>query len=133
MKYEISCQSALSNLLSADYADYADSWKKGVIMTILFEALTREIIGAAFEVHRTLGCGFLEAVYQEAMELELQSHGILFVSQQNLEIEYKGQLLKQKYRPDFLVDNKVIVEIKALACLAGAEEAQVLNYLKASG
>src|SRR5688572_32654684 len=49
--------------------------------------------------------------------LELQSRGILFVSQQNLEIEYKGQLLKQKYRPDFLVDNKVIVEIKALACL----------------
>ena len=102
-------------------------------MALLFEDLTGEIISAAFEVHRTLGCGFLEAVYQEAMELELHSRGISFVSQQQLQIEYKGQLLKQKYKPDFLVDNYVIVEIKALACLTGVEVSQVLNYLKASG
>ena len=102
-------------------------------MTLLFEELTGLIIGAAIEVHTTLGCGFLEAVYQEAMELELKSRGIPFVAQKELLIIYKGQPLQQKYRPDLIIDKKVIVELKALSRLSGVEEAQVINYLKASG
>jgi len=100
---------------------------------ILYAELTGKIIGAAMEVHRTLGCGFLEAVYQEALELELELQGIPFVRQQELDISYKGRILKQKYKPDIIVDGKVIVEIKALERLTSLEEAQVLNYLKAKG
>ena len=85
------------------------------------------------EVHRTLGCGFLEAVYQEASLLELEIRGAPVVSQQELEISYKGRKLKQKYKPDFVADGKVIVEIKAIAKLTSIEEAQVINYLKATG
>jgi len=100
---------------------------------LLYEELTRKIIGAAMEVHRTFGCGFLEAVYQEALEFELELQGVLFVPQQEVTITYKGRTLKQKYKPDILVDNKVIVEIKALAPKTSTEAAQVLNYLKATG
>jgi GxxExxY protein len=102
-------------------------------MALLYEELTRKIIGAAMEVHRTLGCGFLEAVYQEALEFELELQGVLFVPQQEVTITYKGRTLKQKYKPDILVDNKVIVEIKALARLTSTQEAQGINYLKATG
>jgi len=80
-----------------------------------------------------LGCGFLEAVYQEALEFELELQKVPFVAQQELTVTYKGRTLKPKYKPDILVDNKVIVEIKALARLTSIEEAQVLNYLKATG
>ena len=95
---------------------------------------TYAIIGAAMEVHRELGCGFLEAVYQEALEMELQLRGIPFRSQVELPIQYKGRVLKKKYCADFIVyDNAVIVELKALAKLSGIEEAQIINYLKATG
>ena len=102
-------------------------------MALVHQDLTHKIIGAAMEVHRTLGCGFLEAVYQEALEMELRQQGIPYVAQQELTILYKERELKQTYKPDFLVDQKVIVEIKALARLTGTEEAQVVNYLKATG
>ena len=102
-------------------------------MALLYKELTGKIIGAAMEVHRTLGCGFLEAVYQEALELELELQRIPFIAQQELTIVYKGRTLEQKYKPDIIADNKVIVEIKALARLTGIEEAQVINYLKATG
>ena len=85
------------------------------------------------EVHRTLGCGFLEGVYQEALELELGQQGVPFVAQQELRILYKDRPLKQKYKPDLMVDHKVIVEIKATAQLSGIDEAQIINYLKATG
>ena len=91
------------------------------------------IVGAAIEVHRELGPGFLEAVYQEALELELISRNIGSVPQQKLQILYKGKLLKQTYQPDFLCFQQIIVELKALSRLSGQEEAQVLNYLKATG
>jgi GxxExxY protein len=91
------------------------------------------IVGAAIEVHRELGPGFLEAVYQEALELELCSRNISSVPQQKLQIHYKGKLLKQNYQPDFLCFQQIIVELKALSRLSGQEEAQVLNYLKATG
>ncbi len=102
-------------------------------MPLLYEELTRKIIGAAMEVHRTLGCGFLEGVYQEAFELELGEQGVPFVAQRELNIAYKGRTLKQRYKPDLMVDQKVIVEIKAIAKLTSADEAQMINYLKATG
>jgi len=91
------------------------------------------IIGAAIEVHRELGHGFLEPVYQEAMEMELKDRGIPFVPQQELEVFYKKRLLKKKYCADFVCYSQIIVEIKALTRLSGTEEAQLLNYLKATG
>ncbi|MFO0826462.1 MAG: GxxExxY protein [Gemmataceae bacterium] len=94
---------------------------------------TYAIIGAAMEVHRQLGCGFLEAVYQEALELELADRGIPFEPQRELPIHYKGRVLTTTYKPDFLCHTAVVVELKALAQMGTVEEAQVLNYLKATG
>jgi len=90
------------------------------------------IVGAAIEVHRQLGCGFLEAVYQGAPEIELGSQGVPFDSQPPLQIRYKGHLLEKKYFPDLICHGKIIVELKALDKLTDKERSQVLNYLKAS-
>jgi GxxExxY protein len=94
---------------------------------------TYAIIGAAMEVHRQLGCGFLEAVYQQALELELQARGIPFIRQVELPIFYKGQQLDASYIADLICYETVIVELKALARLSGTEHSQVINYLKATG
>ena len=94
---------------------------------------TYAIIGAAMEVHRQLGCGFLEAVYQEALDLELAARNVPFRPQLSLAVRYKGQELKCKYCADFICFNEVIVEIKALSKLTGIEVAQIINYLKATG
>jgi GxxExxY protein len=94
---------------------------------------TYAIIGAAMEVHRHLGCGFLEQVYQEAMEIELAARNIPFSRQIELVIAYKGQALKCGYRADFICFESVIVELKALSQIGGIEDAQVINYLKATG
>ncbi len=93
---------------------------------------THAIIGAAMEVHRHLGCGFLEAVYQEAFQRELQERSIPFKREVQIPIFYKGSLLKAEYRADFICFDSVIVELKALQKLTGVEEAQVINYLKAT-
>jgi len=85
------------------------------------------------EVHRQLGCGFLEAVYQEALTIELAAREVPFRKEETLPIFYKGQRLDTFYRADLICFDSVIVEIKALDQLSGAEEAQVLNYLKATG
>ncbi len=92
-----------------------------------------EIAGAAMEVYNVLGPGFLEPVYQEALEMELTDRKIPFESQKELPIFYKGRRLKKIYVADFVVYGKVIVEIKALDHLANREESQLLNYLKATG
>jgi len=94
---------------------------------------TYKIIGAALEVHKVLGCGFLEAVYQEALEREFKSQEIPFKSQPMVQISYKGKLLDKTYQPDFICYEEVIVEIKAISLLSGVEEAQLINYLKATG
>lgn len=97
------------------------------------DPLTYAIIGAAMAVHRELGPGYLEAVYQQALEIELASCGIPFVSQAEIQIHYKGIPLSSPYRSDFLCFDCVILEIKAVSQFVAAHEAQLINYLKATG
>jgi GxxExxY protein len=93
---------------------------------------TYAIIGAAMEVHKQLGCGFLEPVYQEALAIEFAKREISFRREVKLPIRYKGQLLLTSYCADFIGFDTVVVELKALTRLSGIEEAQVINYLKAT-
>ncbi|MEA3359251.1 MAG: GxxExxY protein [Thermodesulfobacteriota bacterium] len=93
---------------------------------------TYRIIGCAMEVHRELGCGFLEAVYQEALDREFNTQEIPYKSQPTIQIAYKGQPLNKTYQPDFVCYEEIIVEIKALSSISGTEEAQLINYLKAT-
>ena len=90
------------------------------------------IIGAAMEVHREEGCGFAEPVFQECMEIELAGRALPVVPQVELPIYYKGRKLRKTYVADFVAYGKIIVELKALERLTEKEDAQVINYLKAS-
>jgi len=94
---------------------------------------TFAIIGAAMEVHRQLGHGFLELVYQTALAPEFQDRGIPYAAEGALPIKYKGKLLTCTYRADFICFKNVIVETKAIAQLTGADDAQLINQLKATG
>lgn len=93
---------------------------------------TYAIIGAALEVHKELGCGFLGAVYQEALAIEFSKRNIPFRREVHLPIHYKGALLTAGYCVDFICFESIIIELKALAHMTGVEEAQVINYLKAT-
>jgi len=104
-----------------------------IMSEILLKDEVFQIVGAAIEVHRELGCGFLEPVYQEALEIELQTRDIPFSPQEPLTILYKNHSLKKLYIPDFICFGQIIVELKALDRLTGKEESQILNYLKATG
>jgi GxxExxY protein len=86
-----------------------------------------------FDVYREMGCGFLEAVYQECLLKELQIRQIPFVAQPLLQLSYKGQRLEQTYRPDFICYDKIVLELKAVKGIGPEHKAQVINYLKATG
>ncbi|MEA3352026.1 MAG: GxxExxY protein [Chloroflexota bacterium] len=96
---------------------------------LLYKNLTYAIIGACMEAHRVLGPGFLESVYQTALANELALRGIPFHEQVRLQVTYK-EIIAGEYRADFLIDDKVIVEIKAVSELNEIHEAQLINYLK---
>ena len=102
-------------------------------MDLICKEESYKIIGAAMEVHRELGSGFLEAVYQEALALEFIRKDIPFKQEAKLEISYKEQTLSKYYEADFICYNKIILEIKAINELSSSHESQVINYLKATG
>jgi GxxExxY protein len=95
--------------------------------------LTDKIIGAAIEVHRHLGPGLLESAYETCLALELERFGLIVERQKPLMVVYKGIQLPQAYRIDMVVENKVVIEIKAIDSLTEVHGAQVLSYLKFSG
>ncbi len=106
--------------------------KSGWDNELLFKDETFKIIGTGMAVSNVLGCGFLEAVYQEALEIELEDNSIPFEPQKRIQISYKDRILKKEYEADFLCFDKIIVEIKAIKEITEIEEAQMLNYLKAT-
>ncbi len=101
-------------------------------MEILFKEESYSVMGACFEVRNEMGSGFLEEVYHEAIIREMGMRGISFLSKPKMPIYFKGFLLTRKYEPDFVVYEKIILELKAVKCLASEHRAQVHNYLKAS-
>ena len=101
-------------------------------MELIYKEEAYRIIGAAMEVHTELGCGFLEAIYQEALEIEFQKQGISYEREKLLPVYYKDIKLKKRYSADFVCYDKIIVELKALSSLTTQDESQVLNYLKAT-
>ena len=102
-------------------------------MELLYQEETYRLIGACFEVYKDKGCGFLEAVYQECLEIEFDIQGVPFVPQAGLNLTYKGRQLKQKYQPDFICFDRIVIELKAVNRLDEVHRAQVHNYLKATG
>lgn len=92
--------------------------------------LTQKIIGAAIEVHRTLGPGLLESAYQECLLFELKSLGLKVEKEKTLPIIYKNIKLDHGYRIDLLVENKIVLELKTVECLTDVHTAQILTYLK---
>lgn len=100
---------------------------------IIYKEESYKIVGAAFKVYNTLGPGFLEAVYQEALEIEFQRQGIPYEREKELIIKYDGIELKQTYKADFVCFGKIIVELKAVSALDETHRSQVYNYLHATG
>ena len=100
---------------------------------IVYKEESYKIVGAAFKVYNELGSGFLEAVYQEALEIEFQRQGIPYEREKELKITYAGVGLKQTYKADFVCFGKIIVELKAVSELIDAHRSQVYNYLHATG
>lgn len=101
--------------------------------TLIFREECYRIIGACFEVYNDKGSGFLEPVYQECLEIELELQAIPSVPHQAVHVSYRGRELKQKFIPDFVCYGNIIVEIKAVSSLIDEHRAQVINYLNASG
>jgi GxxExxY protein len=100
---------------------------------LLYEDESYQVRGAIFEVYKEMGCGFLEPVYQECLEIELTMRGTPFSAQRELQLRYKSETLTQTYKPDFICFEKLIVEVKAVREFAPEHRAQVFNYLKATG
>ena len=100
---------------------------------IIYKDECYQIVGACIEVYNEKGCGFTEPVYQECLEIELGLQGIPSTPQAHLPLSYKGRPLRQRFQPDFVCHEKIILEIKAVAELVDEHRAQVLNYLNATG
>ena len=100
---------------------------------ILYRDESYKIIGAAMEVHKVIGCGFTEPIYQEALEREFDLRGIPYEREKNFRVTYKGLLLDKEFRPDFVCYDEIIVELKAVTDFTDEHYAQIYNYLKASG
>jgi GxxExxY protein len=100
---------------------------------IIYPEESYKVMGACFEVYKEEGCGFLEAVYQECLKLELADQGVPFAAQQKIALTYKGRPLKQVYSPDFVCYGKILLEIKAVSQLTEEHRAQVYNYLRGTG
>jgi GxxExxY protein len=100
---------------------------------LLYKEESFAIRGAIFEVYREMGCGFLEAVYQECLEKELGLRGIPFIAQQDLKLMYKGEPLERTYKPDLICYDSIILELKAVKEISDEHRAQLHNYLKATG
>ncbi|HEY8574628.1 GxxExxY protein [Phenylobacterium sp.] len=110
-----------------------DHGKHGEHGNLLFADETFRIRGAVFEVYRTMGPGFLEAVYQECLAIEFAERRIPFVAMQPLHIEYQGRKLRKSYTPDFVCFDRVVLELKVAREIAPEHRAQTLNYLRATG
>jgi len=119
--------------ISTDYTDYTDLSEVGHGIQEPSNLQTYSIIGCAQTVHRELGCGFLEAVYQEALAIELSQLNVPFRQEVSLAIQFKNRLLKTSYKADFVCYDSIIIELKAIQQIGSLEQAQLLNYLKASG
>ena len=102
-------------------------------MELLYKEESYRIIGACFEVYNEKGCGFVEPVYQECLEIELEMQQLPFQRKQQLRLNYKGRPLRRKYIPDLICYDKIIVELKAVSAILDEHRAQVHNYLKATG
>jgi len=101
-------------------------------MELLYKEEVYKIIGAAMEVHKELGCGFLEAIYEEALTREFKQQNIPFEQQKQITISYKGEKLQKYYVADIICYHQIIVELKTAATIASEHGAQILNYLKAT-
>ncbi len=99
---------------------------------LIYEQKSYKIIGACFEVHKELGSGFLEGVYQEALKMEFETLGIPFEREKQLLIYYKNRKLQKRYKSDFICYNQILIELKALNQLTSEHESQIINYLKAT-
>ena len=102
-------------------------------MSLLYPKESYKITGALYEVHKELGPGLLEKVYQEALEKELRMQGIPFEREKSFNISYKGEVLEQMYIADFVCYDKIVVELKAVEALLPVHTAQVINYLTITG
>lgn len=102
-------------------------------MSLLYPKESYKITGALYEVHKELGPGLLEKVYQEALEIELRMQGIPFEREKSFNISYKGEVLEQMYIADFVCYDKIVVELKAVEALLPIHTAQVINYLTITG
>ena len=108
------------------------AYSKKQIMEILYKDESYKIVGAAMKVYNALGCGFLEAVYQEALDIQFKLEGIPFEAEKEVRISYAGVELKQTYRPDFICYDEIVIELKAVSSLDSSHRSQLYNYLKAT-
>lgn len=99
----------------------------------LFKDECYDILGCCMTVHSELGCGFLEAVYQEALEFEFTQKSISYIKEAQIDINYKGFILDKKYYADFICNNKIILELKSVKAIENVHIAQLMNYLKETG